>query len=281
MYLFTKNFHLINIPPLFIITLFFIVGIIWHTTLIPFLAILVLLLFCALFAHLKQLPFPKQLILCSFFVCTGAWLHQKELRDYDDFYTFAHNKKITVTGTVIDKSEVIQHYKKLTAITLAINDVATAQCTQTSNKTLIIYTESNNSTVVGDTVTFYNIYCKKPSNESFQRYQIKEQIVATIFDDAPSYTINNHPTWSLRYWIWSQKKRLLDSLANKLSPNGFRFFSSLFLGNRACIKAELEETNEQFKIWGISHFLARSGLHLALFIFIWQAIFVLFLFLSS
>ncbi len=273
MYLFTKNFHLINIPPLFIITLFFIVGIIWHTTLIPFLAILVLLLFCALFAHLKQLPFPKQLILCSFFVCTGAWLHQKELRDYDDFYTFAHNKKITITGTVIDKSEVIQHYKKLTAITLAINDVATAQCTQTSNKTLIIYTESNNSAVVGDTVTFYNICCKKPSNESFQRYQIKEQIVATIFDDAPSYTINNHPTWSLRYWIWSQKKRLLDSLANKLSPNGFRFFSSLFLGNRACIKAELEETNEQFKIWGISHFLARSGLHLALFIFIWQAIF--------
>ena len=47
----------------------------------------------------------------------------------------------------------------------------------------------------------------------------------------------------------------------------FVFFHHFFLGNRACIKTELEETNEQFKVWGISHFLARSGLHLALFHF--------------
>ena len=107
MYFFIKNFHLINISPLFIITLFFIIGIICHTTLIPLLAILVLLLCCALFAHLTTTTLSKQLILCSFFICSGAWLHQKELRDYDNFYTFAQNKKITVTGTVIDKNEVI------------------------------------------------------------------------------------------------------------------------------------------------------------------------------
>jgi competence protein ComEC len=64
--------------------------------------------------------------------------------------------------------------------------------------------------------------------------------------------------------------RLLSTLKTKLSTPAFLFFSSLFLGNRSCIKVSLEETSEQFKIWGISHFLARSGLHLALFIFIWQ-----------
>jgi competence protein ComEC len=273
MHLLAKNFHLINIPPLFAITLFFIIGIIWHAAFTLFVLIFLLLLCYALFAHLKQLSLPKQLLLCSLFTCAGSWLHHKELYDYDAFYTFVDNKKITITGTVIDKSEVINNYKKSTVITLAIDTIATNNSAQKSNKVILFYTESNNNAVVGDTVTFFNIRCKKPSSQSFQRYQIKEQIVATIFDNIPEYTVTYHPTWSLRYWIWNQKKRLLNGLAGKLSPNGFRFFSSLFLGNRACIKTELEETNEQFKTWGISHFLARSGLHLALFIFIWQAIF--------
>jgi predicted membrane metal-binding protein len=266
MHFFTQNFHLINISPLFIITLSFIIGIICHTFLVPLSIIFATFICCMLF--FQQHTLFKQFALCSFFICAGAWLHHKELRDYDNFYTLFENKKITVTGTVIDKNELISHYKKLTAITVAINQHAT----QTS-KSILFYTKSNTDITVGDTVTFYDIMCKRPSNESFQHYQIKEQIVATIFDDNPTYTIDNHPTWSLRNWIWTQKKKILDGLATKLSPHTFRFFSSLFLGNRACVKTSLEETSEQFKVWGISHFLARSGLHLALFLLIWHTIF--------
>ena len=273
MHFFTKNFHLIYIPPLLPITLFFIVGIIFHAYATLFLTIFIASLCYGAYAYSKKIPLIKQFIFYSFFAYAGAFLYLKEIRDYDDFYSFTNNKKVTITGTVIDKSDVTTHYKKSTVITLAIDTIATEQCTKKSNKVALLYSENNNNTSVGDTVTFFNICCKKPSSESFQRYQIKEQIVATIFDNQPIYIIDNHPTWSLRYWIWEQKKRLLDGVASKLSQNGFKFFSSLFLGNRACIKAELESTNEQFKTWGISHFLARSGLHLALFIFIWQAIF--------
>ena len=273
MHSFTKNFHIINISPLFIITLFFIIGIICHTLLIPFLGFYILLICYTPFSQKKELL--KRLIIYSLFAFAGAWLHNKELRDYDNFYTLFENKKITVTGIVIDKNEVTSKYKKLDAITLAINTVATQDRAQTSNKIIVFYTKCNNNITVGDAATFCDITFKRPSNQDFQRYQIKEHIVATIFDDTPTYTIDYHPTWSLRNWIWNQKKRLLDGLANKFSPHTFRFFSSLFLGNRACVKTSLEETNEQFKIWGISHFLARSGLHLALFLFIWHTIFCL------
>ncbi|HEX4068804.1 MAG TPA: ComEC/Rec2 family competence protein [Candidatus Babeliales bacterium] len=272
-HLLTNNFYFINISPLFLITLFFIIGITFHTLLIPLLIIFATIALCTLlFRNSQHHTLLKQLIICSLFSCIGAWLHHKELRDYNDFYTFVHNKKITVTGAVIDKSETVQQFKKITVLTIAIDTIAIDQQIQTNSKIMLLYTKNNNISV-GDNVAFYNICCKKPSSESFQQYQIKEQVVATIFDNAPQYTIDHHPTWSLRYWIWSQKKRLLDTLANKLSPHTFRFFSSLFLGNRACVKASLEETNEQFKIWGISHFLARSGLHLALFILIWHTIF--------
>jgi competence protein ComEC len=273
MHFFTKNFHFIALSPLFSLTIFFIIGIIWHTALILFL-IIFSLFFCYYFtSYNKRFPLSHQLILCSLCACAGAWLHQKELYDYDNFYTFTNDKPISITGTIIDQNEVINNYKKSTAITLAIDTITTNDCTKKSNKLLLLYTKNNNDFTVGDTVTFFNIQCKKPSSESFQRYQIKEQVVATVFEDNLKYTITHHPTWSLRYWIWNQKKRILDGLSHKLSQKGFRFFSSLFLGNRMCIKAALEETNEQFKTWGISHFLARSGLHLALFIYIWQVIF--------
>src|SRR5690606_5234163 len=96
--------------------------------------------------------------------------------------------------------------------------------------------KSNKGIQVGDAATFYNVMCKKPSSSDFQRYQIKEQILATVFDEKIVYNIDHRPSYSLRNWIWCQKNRLLDCIKNKLSPDGFRIFSSLFLGNRACIK---------------------------------------------
>jgi len=275
MHFFTSNFHCINIPPLFAITLFFIVGIIWHSAVSLFFILFLTTLCCTLFAYKKQFAFPTQFIMCSFFVLAGAWLHQKELRDYDGFYAFIDNKKFSVTGTVIDKNEATVNHQKTTVITLAIDTIATEHSTKKCNKVMMFYGKSNNAFVVGDTVTFFDMHCKMPSSRDFQLYQIKEQIVATIFSNDVHYRIDYHSPWSLRYWIWNEKTKLLNRLENKLSQRGFQFFSSLFLGNRSYVKSSLEETNEQFKAWGIYHFLARSGMHLALFIFIWQAIFCL------
>jgi len=270
---FTKSFHLINFPPLLSLTIFFIIGIIFHTIFTQFLIIFLLILCSFLFTHFKQTSLPKHLLPYAFFTLAGAWLHHKELGDYDTFYTWINHQKITVTGTVIDSAETVINHKKTTAITVLADIVATKNITQKCNKLFVFYTKSNKNLEVGDTAAFYDVHCKKPASKDFQRYQMKEQIIATIFDDAVTCEQKHHPPYSLRNWLWNQKKRLLDGLKNKLSPECFRFFSSLFLGNRACIKNELEETNEQFKTWGISHFLARSGLHLVLFIFIWQTLF--------
>jgi len=274
MHYITKNFHFINIPPLLTITLFFIIGIICHSAIIPLLIIFFIALCTLFFTYKWHYTIPQQLIFCSFFALLGAYLHQKELCNYNAFYEFTNKSAVNINGVVIDKNYVIAHYKQYTVITIAINNIINKNNTYKSNKNLIVYIPKTADTIaVGDVITLFNVYCKKPLSESFQRYQIKEQIASTIFENNPHYIIDYHPAWSIRRWIWHQKNRLLDGLAAKLSPVGFQFFTSLFLGNRACVKESLEKTNEQFKTWGISHFLARSGLHLALFIIIWQAIF--------
>jgi len=270
---FKTNFHLIHLPPLLPITICFIIGIALHSHLLLFSTFFACTICYAWFTYFKKCIVQKQLILCSFFALAGAWLHHKEWHDYHDFYTLTNNQKVTVTGTVIDLHTTIINHKNTIAITLTIDVIATIASPYKCNKLCVFYIKSNKNLEVGDIVSFYDVTCKKPTSDDFQRYQIKEQTFATVFDDNVAYHIDNHPTWSVRRWLWNHKQRLLDTLHNKLSPECFRFFSSLFLGNRACIKNELEETNKQFKTWGISHFLARSGLHLVLFIFIWQALF--------
>ena len=274
-YLFFKHFHLINLSPLLLITICFIIGINYHFLLTLF-AIIFLCILCGFFlAPHNYQAFFRQALLCSFFIIAGALLHEREWHNYHDFYTSINGQNITITGTVTDLYETIVHYKKSTVITITAHNIATKNSCNKNNKTFIFYTKCNKNICVGDVITFLNVSCKKPSHEDFQRYQIKEQIIATLFDETISYHIEHRPTWSLRRWLWNQKNRLLHQLQNKLSPECFRFFSPLFLGNRTYIKNELEETNEQFKVWGIAHFLARSGLHLVLFIFIWQTLFSL------
>ncbi|MGB8366809.1 MAG: ComEC/Rec2 family competence protein, partial [Candidatus Babeliales bacterium] len=73
----------------------------------------------------------------------------------------------------------------------------------------------------------------------------------------------------------NQKQRLFKNIEKKMSSKTFLFFSSLFLGNRTIQKEKIQSMSEQFKKWGISHLLARSGIHLTIFIFTWQAIFSL------
>src|SRR5260221_7985168 len=154
---FIKHFHLINIPPLFYITLFFSIGLMCKLFLMLFFITFLLLVCYALLAYVKQLPIPKQLILCSFFTLCGAWLHQKEIRDYNKFYALVENKKFTVSGTVVDMYEVTVHYKKSTVIAVALDTIATENCATKNSKIMLFYTKSNNSITVGDTITFFDI----------------------------------------------------------------------------------------------------------------------------
>jgi competence protein ComEC len=43
-------------------------------------------------------------------------------------------------------------------------------------------------------------------------------------------------------------------------------FSTIFLGNKDGVKKRLNNEKIFFKLWGISHYLARSGLHLVVFL---------------
>lgn len=123
---------------------------------------------------------------------------------------------------------------------------------------------------IGDTVQFNQITLKQQADGSFLSYLMKEQIHGTFFFKTNDCQIIDHPTYSIRRTLHAIKSDLLASIQKKCSQGTFTLFSSVFLGNRNYVKKQYQAIKERFHHWGIMHFLARSGLHLILFIFLLQ-----------
>lgn len=106
--------------------------------------------------------------------------------------------------------------------------------------------------------------------DHFAAYLMKEGFSATVYSSLEN--IKEHPLadswWAVLYTI---RFRLLDWSESIFSQSTHALFSSLFLGYKWSEPIEKNrETFSHFKFWGISHYIARSGLHLAILIFLWQ-----------
>jgi competence protein ComEC len=156
-------------------------------------------------------------------------------------------------------------------ITVVLNFIQRGAISTTTGHLIQLYTATIPDLEVGDRVKIENIFIKKPNNENFWRYLMKEGILTTLFVQKLEFTVEHRPTFSIRKWFLTYKNNLLSRFRQQLSPATFHLFASLFLGVKN--KKALETVNKQFKYWGILHYLARSGLHLAVVITIYETAF--------
>ena len=137
--------------------------------------------------------------------------------------------------------------------------------------TLLLYSSKHPFFKIGDTVHCALDLITAPTGE-FKLYLAKEGVDATAFQQKISSKIIKRPLYSFKKWMAQKRKFLYCTLLKKMNRATFSLVSSLFLGNRISVKQELETQKPLFKLWGITHFLARSGLHLLLFIALLQGL---------
>ena len=141
------------------------------------------------------------------------------------------------------------------------------------NRNLSLYvTRIPTELLVGDVIEITDLICKEIKNPSFGTYLAKEKISATLFLDNFTYTLLKRPTFSVARSLFYMRNTIFNSLRNKINKATFTLFSSIFLGNHTRGKKSDKKTKESFKIWGLSHHLARSGLHLVIFAMLWHFI---------
>lgn len=181
------------------------------------------------------------------------------------------NKTLNVEA-LIESIESVQHPLYRYLIIAHIHTTHTVQENMQINTPwrLQCYTNLPPTFEIGDTVAFNHLTIRATSGSSFYDYLIKERIHATVFLKTNNYSILNHPSFHLQRTLDRYKQNILKRIRAKCPRTTFTLFVSIFLGNRNCVKKHYQEIKELFHHWGIMHFLARSGLHLVMFILLLQ-----------
>ncbi len=188
---------------------------------------------------------------------------------HHSYHSFPFSTEPTsIQGSVLSKEETDRPHMNQ-CITLALSSVQRESSSLKTSHIIQIYSANTPDIKVGDLLKINALPIKKPNNEKFWQYLMKEGILTTLFAQKFEYTIEHRPRYSLRRWFFEYKHNLFARFKSQLSPSTFHLFASLFLGVKN--KKALETVNRQFKYWGIVHYLARSGLHLAVVITIYEA----------
>ncbi|MBA3954230.1 ComEC/Rec2 family competence protein [Candidatus Dependentiae bacterium] len=263
-----------RIHPLLISTLFFIMGIIAAAHTLSFVALSFLvvsalgitLLFnqngkrgALYLAFVIMLPFTigfcrythvthsyftvKQLITDRSFDCTG-WVSENSSQL--DQKRFKHKLTVTLTSiTLPDKTVVKTPY------------------------TLTFYLLQKPLCKPGDTLSIKNITIQAPKLK-FEHYLLKESSLGTLFLPNIDYTCLSTAPYSFARISADNKQRVSTALTYKLNKLTHTLFCTIFLGTKPSNTLYLTSVKELFSYWGIIHYLARSGLHVALIVMIWS-----------
>lgn len=122
---------------------------------------------------------------------------------------------------------------------------------------------------IGDIIKIKNLNLKEIKNKDYQKYLFKEGILASNFISKLSYKLISRNEFSISKLLYKLKTSLILSLKEKMNPLTWAFFNVIFLGKKL-LNASIEDIKHHFNLWGISHYLARSGLHVILIIGIWH-----------
>lgn len=136
------------------------------------------------------------------------------------------------------------------------------------NLPIFLYTKKNPHLSCHDIITAKNITVRYPTEKDFWLYLVRQGVIGTAF--VPELVFTKLASSSSFFTkLETIQDQLFKNLRKKMPRQTFAFFSSLFIGDKNRVKSTIDQQKDPFKFWGLSHQLARSGLHLLLFIFIW------------
>ena len=255
-----------KIPPIFLHVLFYMSGIgiffscYQGSTNLMLLWLTVISLTAAILVT-AQRPSQQTVLIVILFLIFGAF-RSYQIVQHANSFPFEHTNSPTRALGVITAQSYHPDARFKHSIMIDLDTVAH----QPVAHSIQVYTRIKPSVEVSDRVELHNFVIKKPKEEEFKRYLLKEGVAATLFIDQLDYSVISRPPFSLNRWLDTKRSSILEEFKGSLSGETFSLFSSLFLGYKGIPKRQKEVHQTRFKQWGISHYLARSGLHLVIII---------------
>lgn len=269
-----KFFVLCPIHPLIYITIALILGIFskYYSSWKLIILICTILGSALIYLHSKLRSNYKLALIIILAFLGGALRLSYQINSHIEFIDIVHRFPCTIEGTVTSTT-LLENSRTKQSLLIKTNFIflhGLYKEKHEMHKNIQVYLLKPLKIMVDDVIRIENITLKNPNNDSFNSFLIKEDIAATAFLTKEKIEIIKHPEQSFSRSFFYFKETVLVHCREKLSDQTFSLFSSIFLGNRVAGKKDMEDPKEQCKTWGISHYLARSGLHLVIFVFAWH-----------
>ena len=240
-------------------------GILWQshnpTILMWIVAVTVLVIISESAAGSSQFQISIVLAMAAF--SYGAASYQYQMKQREKFWNAASGLTLDIEATIVSINE-LQHKRFQQSM------IVKTTSKPIEGKQIQIYTTNNNNVEPDDQVVLHGITLKKPRNKEFSLHLIREGCFATIFTTKNNFQVIKNSNSSLRRTIHKLRSAIQNKLKSKLNPQAFAFFSRIFMGNKQERTADWDDLKQGCQVWGISHYLARSGLHLIAFILLWE-----------
>lgn len=207
------------------------------------------------------------LIACMYFL--GAGLCALHCSYFNFVNATIQGKIITIHATVTDIERLPDNYR----LTVHIDVLHDEQSDKTYQTSFYAFASTKRLTcAVADQISINHYRIPKRSDDknisSFDRYLIRNNCALSLFLCAKhQLTVAARPEQSFKRWLWQKRSALYQRIMTGLTTNTKQFFGPLFFGNKIAVVSEFKQS---FNQWGITHYLARSGLHIALLIIIWS-----------
>jgi hypothetical protein len=268
---FIKTLTPLPTHPLYLLTLSLGLGIVWQATTLPiFFPVLIgLVLFILFSPRFQQKQYLPILLAAISIFFLGALRYQQRVDNFNAFHRVIGRRPVYLTANVIDCEPSYRQEGAFVA-TLALTDDKNKNSAIAGHR-FLINISGKPPFEVGDTVAMQKVFFRPPPDKSeYCNYLIKEGLVAHIRSRPESFTVVEHPPRSFYRSVSLLRNRILESAKNRLSPKTFALFTSIFWGKHAVNQRQLNNIREEFRPWGILHYLARAGLHLTMLIMLLQ-----------
>ncbi len=200
---------------------------------------------------------------CCFFFFGATRYYQKQALYFDSNNLL--EQKCNITCTIQEILPRLDEQEQI-CILMQISEIEIQNVLHAVNKNIYLFLPFYTKLWVKphQKIIVKNVILKHPKSTSYQEYLIRENIWAVAHQKWLSYTTLKKPS------LFMQQINELCSLPlcatnHAVSQLTHSLYLSIFCGKK--IKSETTtKMKELFQYWGISHHLARSGLHLIILI---------------
>lgn len=224
----------------------------------------------------KNIPLLCAVACCFFFFGSTRYYQNREIY-------FSHNelleKKCTITATVQEIMPRLDETEQI-CILFHVDQIELHNKKHTINKKIYLFLPYYTTVWLKpyQKISLKNIILKHPRSHSYEEYLIREKVWAITHQKNLFYQNIAKPT-RLQQQINLLTERPIVAMQHNFSELTKTLYFSIFCGKK--IKsATTTRMKKVFQYWGISHHLARSGLHLVILISL-LSFFLAFIPLSS